>query len=136
MGWPIPNIRHMLQRIGNKRPKFFGKLDFTSGYHQAPLAKSSRIYTAFITHMGLYEWNRVPMGLKGAAAWFQGILASIVLIGLMYFICELYIDDLLVFAEIEAEFCERPDIVLTRIAKQNITVNPDKCITGIRGARN
>jgi len=121
----------MLQRLGSKRPKYFGKLDFTSSYHQAPVAKSSRKYTAFITHMGLYEWNRVPMGLKGAAPWFQDVLASIVLIGLIYFICELYIDDLLVYADTEDEFCKNLDVVLSRLSKHNITVNPDKCELGV-----
>ena len=56
MGWPLPNIQHMIQRIGQKRPKFFAKLDLTHGYHQAPLHIDSRDYTAFITFMGLYEW--------------------------------------------------------------------------------
>ena len=30
--WPIPNISHMLQRIGKAKPKYFAKLDMTSGY--------------------------------------------------------------------------------------------------------
>ena len=131
MGWPIPNIRHMLQRIGNKRPQYFGKLDLTSGYHQAPIAKSSRRYTAFMTHLGVYEWNRVAMGLKGAAPWFQGILAMVVLLGLIYVACELYIDDLLIFGNTEEEFCSNLDLVLTRLGEYNITVNPDKCELGV-----
>ena len=36
-GWPIPSIPEMIQRIGDKKPKIFGILDLTSGYHQAPL---------------------------------------------------------------------------------------------------
>ena len=66
MGWPIPNIPEMLRRIGEHRPRLFGKLDFTSGYHQAPLSEESQAYSAFICWMGLYEWLRVPMGPKGA----------------------------------------------------------------------
>ena len=87
MGWPIPNIRHMLQRLGAKKPRIFGKLDFTSGYFQAPLAVASRIFTAFTTHAGMFEFNRAAMGLKGAGPWFQSVLAAIVLVGLMYAIC-------------------------------------------------
>ena len=75
MGWPIPNIRHMLQRIGDKKPRILGKFDLTSGYFQAPLAVDSRVFTAFTTHMGLYHWNRVAMGLKIAGPWFQQVLA-------------------------------------------------------------
>ena len=81
MGWPIPNIQQMLQRLGSHKPKMFGKLELTSGYHQAPLSLASKVYTAFITFMGVYEWNRVPMGLKGARFYFQGVMASV---GLIY----------------------------------------------------
>ena len=56
MGWPIPNIPEMLQRLGAKRPKYFAKIDLTNGYHQAPLSVDSRVHTAFTTHMGVYEW--------------------------------------------------------------------------------
>ena len=44
------------------------------------------------------------MGLKGAPSYFQGVLASIVLVGLLYFICELYIDDIIVYGRDEDEF--------------------------------
>jgi hypothetical protein len=132
IGNTIPNIRHMLQRVGQKRPKCMGKLDLTSGYHQAPLAKESRRFTAFITHMGVFEWNRVVMGQKGAGAWFQSILATVVLLGILYIICELYIDDLLIFGKTDDEFVENLDTVLGRMVKYNITVNPDKCELGLR----
>ena len=108
-----------------------GKLDLTSGYHQEPLAKESRAYTAFITHLGVFEWNRVVMGQKGAGPWFQSILAMVVLLGLIYTICELYIYDLLVFSKSEDEFVENLDTVLGRLVAHNITVNPDKCELGV-----
>jgi hypothetical protein len=131
MGWPIPNIQQMLRRLGEHKPKYFGKLDFTSGYHQAPLAEDSRWLTAFITFMGVFEWCRVPMGLKGAGAYFQGTLASIVLAGLIYFICELYIDDLIIHAQTPDEFATRLEQVLQRLDKHNIKVHPAKCELGI-----
>ena len=37
MGWPIPNIKDMINKIGSKRAKWFAVLDLTSGYHQAPI---------------------------------------------------------------------------------------------------
>jgi hypothetical protein len=42
MSWPIPNIREMLDRIGQKRPKFFAKMDLTSGYHQMPAEEATK----------------------------------------------------------------------------------------------
>ena len=37
MGWVMPNIDQMIQRISGKRLKYFGVLGPTSGYYQAPL---------------------------------------------------------------------------------------------------
>jgi hypothetical protein len=96
MGWPIPNINHMLQRLGSKKPKFFAKIDLTHGYHQVPLHPDSWAYTAFITFMRIYQWLRVPMGLKGAPSYFQQVMATIVLAGILYYLCEIYIDDVVV----------------------------------------
>jgi len=131
MGWPLPNIPHMLQRLGAKRAKYYAKIDLTAGYHQAPLAKDSRVYTAFTCFMGIYEWCRVPMGLKGAPAYFQGVLASIVLLGLLYFICELYIDDIIVHGRDEEEFLANLEAVFKRLRKFRLTCNPKKMFLGM-----
>ena len=131
LGWPIPNIKGMLMRLGRHKSKYFGILDLSSGYYQAPLAEESRPLTAFITFMGIYEWLRVPMGLKSAGSYFQQLLATIVLAGLIYFICELYIDDILVHARTEAEFLIRLEKILERCRMYNIALNPGKCKLGI-----
>ena len=98
-------IYELLQRIGRKKPKFFAVIDFTSGYHQCPIAEDTIPFTAFITHRGVYEWLRLPMGLKGAPSHFQREIA-VILGGLLGTICELYLDDLIVFAETEKEFID------------------------------
>ena len=54
----------------------------------------------------LYQWTRVAMGLKGAGPYFQRSMASKVLAGLIYRICELYIDDVLIHGPTE-EFLNR-----------------------------
>lgn len=129
--FPIPNMQHMLRRVGDKRPKYFAVMDLTSGYHQAPLSVNSRKFTAFICFLGILEWLRVPMGLKGAPSYFQRVLATIVLSGLMYVICELYIDDVLVFGNTEQEFIANLRKVFERFRKHNLTLNPKKCKYGI-----
>jgi hypothetical protein len=101
-------------------------MDLTKGYYQAPLAESFRHLPAFITLMGLYEWLRVPMGLKGAPAYFQRIMATVVLVGLIYNICEVYLDDAIVHATSIEELITNVTSVFERLRKQNITLNPDK----------
>ena len=58
------------------KPKVFGIIDFTAGYHQTPLHPDSQEYTAFITQNGLFEWNRVAMGLKCSGPFFQRSMAN------------------------------------------------------------
>ena len=130
MGWPIPNIEQMMRRIGTCKPKVFGVMDLTSGYHQAPLSESSRVFTAFITFMGVFEWLRVPMGPKGAPSYFQQIMATVVLSGLIYHILEIYLDDIIVHGSSEEEFLIRLRLVFERFRKHKITLNPTKCIFG------
>ena len=130
-GWPIPNIADMLRRLGDKKAKFFCKLDLTSGYHKAPLHPDSQEYTAFRSMDGIHQWNRVPMGLRGAPSYFQQVMTIEVLRELLYSICEIYIDDIIIFASNEEEMIERLNTVLQRLQEHNVTVNPDKCSFGI-----
>ena len=129
--WNLPNIREMLDRLGRHRSKYYAIMDLTSGYHQAPLHEESKKYTSFITFMGLFQWNRVPMGAKGAASYFQMVLQTIVLAGLMYVACELYIDDIITHGQDEVQFITNLRRVFVRLRKYKITLNPEKCKFGV-----
>ena len=130
-GWPIPNVYRMLQRLGNRKAKFYAVMDLTSGYYQAPLSKSSQAATAFITDIGTFEWLRVPMGLKGAPSFFQSEMAQTVLGGLTHHILELYLDDIIVYGTSEDEYVDNLRQVFDRLTKHNVTLNPAKCRFGM-----
>ena len=70
-GGVLPRIKEMLHRIGDKKPRYYAVMDLTSGYHQAPMDEEASPHTAFVTSKGVFEWVRVPMGLKGAPSYFQ-----------------------------------------------------------------
>ena len=106
-------------------------MDLTSGYHQAPLSKSSQAASAFITEFGTFEWLRVPMGLKGAPSYFQAEMAHTVLGGLTHHILELYLDDIIVHGTSEEEYIDNLRQVFDRLTKFNITLNPAKCRFGM-----
>ena len=89
----------MLRRIGSRKPNFFGIMDLIQRYHQAPLSNTTKAYTAFITFSGVYVFTRLPFGPKRAPSYFQEIMATVVLVGLIYMICEMYIDDCSVFGD-------------------------------------
>ncbi len=71
------------------------------------------------------------MGLKGAASYFQRIMASKVLAGLLYIFVELYLDDVLVYVTKDEEFLIRLRVVFERFRQFNITLNPKKCYFGL-----
>jgi hypothetical protein len=131
MGWPIPNIVAMIQRIGAKKAKYYSLVDLTKGYHQMSLSKESRKYTAFRTQDGLYQWIRVAMGLKGAGAFFQEAMSNTVLSNLIYNTCEVYIDDVLQFGEDEKSYLKNLRDLLERFRQYNILLNPNKCKFGL-----
>ena len=131
LSWPIPNIKHMLERIGSRQARYFGVLDLSQGFYQVPLAAESKALTAFITWCGTYEWNRLPMGIKSAPVYFQFLMATIVLLGLIHVICEIYIDDILIHAQTEDEFCTNLTTILERCKTYNILLNPAKCKFGL-----
>jgi hypothetical protein len=132
INWPLPNIADMLRRLGQHRPRFFAKFDMTSGYHQAPLHPECRKYTTFTTTRGNYQWNRVPMGLTSAGAWFHYLITSLVLSGLVYVSCEGYLDDIIVHAQTEPQLIDRLKEVFQRFNKHGLTLNPDKCEFGLQ----
>ena len=81
--------------------------------------------------MDVFEWTRMAMGLVGADGYFQQTLALYLLGGLLYVICELYIDDILVYASSNDEFVTRIRQIFDRMRTYNFILNPDKCSFGM-----
>jgi transposase InsO family protein len=128
--WPILNIKQMFVRLGTHRSSIFGVMDLTSGYHQAPISLSTRIFTAFIAFCGVYHYLRLPFGPKRAPSYFQEMMAAVVLVGLVYFTCEIYLDDCIVHANDNDTFISRLETVFQRFEKHLLFLKPGKCKFG------
>jgi transposase InsO family protein len=129
--WPLPNIQQMIIRIGAHRASIYGIMDLTLGYHQAPISLATRIFTAFITFAGIFQFTRLPFGPKRAPSYFQEMMASVILVGLIYFICEVYLDDVIIFGDTPTEFIERMRTLFTRFRLKNICLKASKCKFGL-----
>src|SRR3546814_6284213 len=98
--FPMQQTAAVLERMAGK--KVFATLDLKAGFHQMPLAEDCRALTAFATPDGLFEYCRVPFGLKNAPRYFQRAMAA-VLGGLVGVVCEVFVDDIVVYAEDDDE---------------------------------
>jgi hypothetical protein len=101
-------------------------MDMTSGYHQIPIAVDSRKYTAFTCFMGVFEWLRLPMGIKPAGSWFQQAM-QIIFGALVYRCLEIYLDDLLIHAATLALYLSHLREVFEAARAKRLTFNPKKC---------
>jgi hypothetical protein len=125
--WPLHDISESFNRIGAQKPKNFGLMDFTQGFHQATLTLSTRVYTAFIVFCGIYQSTRLPFGLKGVPSYFQQIIATVVIAGLLYFTCEVYIDNVNVFGKDTGQFMSRLREVSERFRLHKVYLKASKC---------
>ncbi len=83
--------------------------------------------TAITTPFGLYEFVRMPFGLKNAAQTFQRFIDQ-VLCGLTF--CYAYIDDVLVASTSPEEHLRHLQLVFERLQHYGIIINPQKCVFG------
>lgn len=121
--YPLPNINDLFDKLG--KSLYFSTLDLASGYHQVELEKEDRQKTAFTTPFGLYEFNRMPFGLKTAPATFQRAMDN-VLRGLQGLHCLIYLDDVIIFSTSLQEHVSKLRAIFERFRKTNLKVQLDK----------
>ncbi|OWZ01360.1 reverse transcriptase [Phytophthora megakarya] len=64
MVYPMPLISDPLENID--KALWYCSLDMASGFWVVPMTDRAREIAAFITPFGLFEWDRIPFGLKNA----------------------------------------------------------------------
>ncbi|CAM5158112.1 unnamed protein product [Eretmochelys imbricata] len=125
--YPMPRTDELLEKLG--RAQFISTLDLTKGYWQVPLDESAKERSAFITHLGLYEFNVLPFGLRNAPATFQRLVDGL-LAGLGEYAVA-YLDDVAIFSDSWADHLEHLQKVLERIRDAGLTVKAKKCQIGL-----
>jgi cleavage and polyadenylation specificity factor subunit 1 len=103
----------------------FTKLDLQKGYFQVPVAAADVAKTAIITPFGLFEFLRMPFGLKNAGMTFQRLMDRIFFDVPFVFG---YLDDLLVASSSVEDHRRHVREVLKRLADNGLVLNTDKCV--------
>ena len=66
--YPIPRMMDLLYELAGKQ--YYSCIDLEMGFFNLKLKEESKKYTAFNCHLGLFEWNVMPMGFTNAPAEF------------------------------------------------------------------
>ena len=124
--FPIPIVEDLFVDLGGC--KYFSSLDLTSGYYQVELNETAKEKTAFIANNQLFEFNRLPFGLKNAPALFQRLM-QVVLVntGVLP-----YLDDVVVASTDFDKHLATLRTVFERFRQYNLKVKPAKCKFGAK----
>ena len=91
---PLPTVDEIFSKLAGAQ--YFSKLDLRSAYHQLEIREDSRDYTAFICHIGLFRYKRLPFGLASAPSAYMKVISNI-LRRCKNTVC--YLDDILIFGD-------------------------------------
>ena len=123
--YPLPRIDDILDTLGEM--KYFSSLDLCSGYWQIELHPDSWPKSAFVTHRGLHEFVQLPFGLCNSPSTFQRLM-EVVLSGLVWDSCFVYIDDVLECSRTFEEHLELLRQVFARLREANLKLKAKKCL--------
>ena len=122
--WPMTRSDEAYDALS--KANYMTKLDCTSGYWQIPLSSESRLYTAFTTNSGRWQYITLPMGITNAAPTFQKSM-EILFTGLLWKSVIVYIDDIIIYSNTFEEHKQHLREVLKRLREANILLKPSKC---------
>ena len=123
--YPLPRIDDILDTLG--QAKYFITLDLSAGYWQVELDSESQAKTTFTSHCGLYEFTHMPFGLCNPPAIFQ-CLMQVILSGLEWNCCFIYIDNILVTSQSFKEHMNHLQLVFERLRQAGLHLKPKKCL--------
>jgi hypothetical protein len=123
--YPLPNMLDFSSRVAGC--SVFSKIDLRKGYHQIPMHPADVSKTAVTTPFGLYEFLRLPFGLKNAGSTFQRLMDR-VLHGLPW--CFWYLDDIITASGSWSDHFNHLQQLFDRLRQFGLVINADKCVFG------
>ena len=122
--YPLPLIETCLDALAGAT--LFSTFDLRSGYHQMRMSEKDADKTSFVTREGTFRYKVLPFGLCNAGASFQRLM-DLVMAGLNFKACLVYLDDIIVFSVTVDQHLGRVAEVFKRLRTANLKVKPSKC---------
>ena len=120
--YPLPKPDDLVEQLAGGQK--FSKLDLSQAYQQILLDDDSQKFVTINTHLGLFQYTRVPFGIASTPALFQKTMDTL-LQGVPNILC--YLDDILITSKANAKHLQNLEEVLKHIQHHGLRVKPTKC---------
>ena len=128
--YPLPLPEDLFAKLNGG--KLFAKIDLSDAYLQIEVDEVSRELLTINTHKGLFQYTRLPFGVKSAPAIFQQIMDTMLkdAVGVAA-----YLDDLIVMGSTYDELVQRLDYIMSRLQDYGFRIRKEKCMFGMKSIR-
>ncbi|MBW0471842.1 hypothetical protein O181_011557 [Austropuccinia psidii MF-1] len=123
--YPITRIHETLTKLS--QANFIKAMNSLKGFHQNLLTDNAKELLRIIVHCGIYEYLRIPFGIKTAPSHYQRMMNTIFSEELSEGWLIIYIDDIVVFSETWEDHSTRLERVLQNIVQLNMKISLKKC---------
>ncbi|CAK9820223.1 Retrovirus-related Pol polyprotein from transposon 412 [Anthophora quadrimaculata] len=122
--YPLPRIEDTLDALVGS--SWFSTVDLQSGYWQIAMDENDKEKTAFSVGNGLWQFKVMPFGLCNAPATFERLMEK-VLSNLIWKICLVYLDDIIIYGKTFDEELRNLGEVFSRLRRAGLLMSPRKC---------
>ncbi|MBW0547955.1 hypothetical protein O181_087670 [Austropuccinia psidii MF-1] len=122
--YPVPRIQETLTQLS--KAKYITSMDSLKGFHQNILTPKTRKFIRIITHCGIYEYLRMPFGIKNAPSHYQRMMNTICPTEVSEGWLIIYIDDIIICSDSWSLHLERLTRVLHKVSEVNMKISLKK----------
>ena len=120
--YPVPLFEDVFSTL--RGGQSFSKIDLSDAYHQIELDEEAKALTTINTHLGLYQFERLPFGIGSAPSIFQSVIDTVVK-GLEQ--TSAFFDDMLSTGKSDEAHLGNLDALLTRLGQRGFRLKLKKC---------
>ncbi|MBW0548188.1 hypothetical protein O181_087903 [Austropuccinia psidii MF-1] len=126
--YPIPIIQEALTQLS--KAKYITSMDALKGFNQNILTPKAKKLLIIMTHCCIYEYLRMPFGIKNAPSHYQIMMNTNFPTELSEGWIIIYIDDTIICSDSWPLHLERLPRVLHKFAEVNMKISLKKCNFG------